>query len=295
MVGRIADPDSLVRLSGEAHCLRCSCRSDPVHSVDSILPSLPGQVDQEAAPRERTPLAPDPVDRRVLHDPSTHDKASTSECRKHRLPYGNENRRSQSQGDAGSSRLQFPQSLARMARRRAAAGPGTSPHDALGCSLMRSGPVAGATRRDPKRRKGLSCHLPVVWLDAYRPRTCTERLLAMLDASQETVSGRTWAARPDGCAGEQRPSATRNHGDCTEGPTRTAPGREGSCRTAETRTGGAARSGENNPPERITPCLLATVFTPCTLGNRRLAHDFTAPSSLGSAPVLGGFRLALLH
>jgi len=186
------------------------------------------------------------VDRRILHDPSTHDHTSVSRCRRHWLLQGNENRRSQSQASTGSLCLRPLQSRARMPQGHAATGPGTRLWDIPGFTGMGSGPAARATRPEPKHPERLPCRLPVVCIDVDRPMT--------------VVRGRREAGR-----------------------------------AAKPRWNSAARNSRNNPPERITPCLLATALTPETLGNRSLTHHSNASSSLGSTPILGGSWLALLH
>lgn len=193
MVGGIADSDGFSRLSGEAH-----------HSCGRPF-------------RRSAFWTSNPVDRRVLHDPSTHNHASMSECRKRRLLQGNENRRSQSQAGTGSSCLRFLQSRARMTQGCAVTGPGTRSWDIPGFAGMGSGLVAVAARPEPKHPEWLPCRLPAVCIEVDRRTTVVEGR-----------QGMSLAVKPDG------DSKTRN--------------------------------SENDPPERITPCLLATALMPLYLG-----------------------------
>jgi hypothetical protein len=107
------------------------------------------------------------IDRSSMTGRSTTMRAYPS-AEDSRLLYGNENRRSQSQGSAGSKRFRLLQSPARTIPRRCSRGSGTRPWDIAGAVLMGPGFVAGATPPGHEPPERLPCRLPAVCLTAIQ-------------------------------------------------------------------------------------------------------------------------------
>jgi hypothetical protein len=234
-------------------------------SLDSGPPFSLCGMRRRPGPGEQTPPAPDPVNRRVLHDPSTHNDASVFE-RRFRLPYGNESRRSQSRGSTGSQCLRLLHSWARMIHRSIGTDPRTQASQMPGGIVGASGFVAGATEPDWPSPEQPPCCFGVLGAATHRPPA------AEASADRATPGPHSLAAHaPSAVNVDTRPGARHETlvrmGDetviCLCEPR--AEARTPESGPTERRTG-RARSDENIPPETPTPSLLATVLNIPTPG-----------------------------
>jgi hypothetical protein len=211
--------------------------------------------------------------------------------------YGNENRRSQSQGSTGSSCLQILHSPARTIPTSSGVGPGTRLRDSCGAALMGFGLVAGATTSGHAPSERLPCRLQSVRLIVRQSVLAPNASLAVAGIDRDGAAEGLDAATRGLCAQPQSATAGSDESatpPCGRGSSASTPGNRPSG-AAQRRSTGPARNNRRIPPEILTPSLLATVFTSRISGNRHLAYYPVTPSSLKSAPILGGSGLALLH
>lgn len=239
-----------------------SCRlnsREPGASLDSGPPfSLSGMVGRPV-PGEKTPPAPDPVNRRVLHDPSTHNDASVFE-RRFRLPYGNESRRSQSRGSTGSQCLRLLHSGTRIIDRSIGTDLRTQASYLPGGIVGASGLVAVATEPDWPSPEQLPCCLGVLDATTHRPPAAGVRA-DRAAPGPHSIAGHGLSAVNAGTCSTTQDEAFLRIGDerviCLHEPR--AQARTPELGPTERRTG-RARNEKYTPPETPTPSLLATVF-----------------------------------
>lgn len=256
-------------------------------SLDSEPPfSLSGMV-RGPVPGERTPPAPDPVNRRVLHDPSTHNDASVFE-RRFRLLYGNESRRSQSRGSTGSQCLRLLHSGARI-HKSIGTELRTQAPQMPGGTVGASGFVAGATEPDWPSPEQPPCCLGVLDGTIRRPPAAGARADRAAPGPHSIAAPGRSAVDAGTCPPAQHETLVRIGDEtviCLHEPRAQA-------RTPELgpteRRAGRARNEEHTPPETPTPSLLATVLMSPLRDNRHTAQHPVTPSSLRSAPIPGGF------